>query len=123
MELNFSNSPSLGIAWFLHARLHVASKAEYLHVGLYYDQAIERSGWHVMATFKIRLLSLNSGAYCYDVIRVSKNQEFKNPNTANGLGWINFITIDELRNYSFIQDDTIKLRVHLTITSIERFTD
>ena len=91
---------------------------------LFCDKKIDGGRWRVVTTFEIRLLSSNSGAVC-DVIRICKDQEFKNSSNSPKYGWgcPEFITVDQLRSGSFIQEDAIKLQVHLTINSFERLTD
>ena len=120
--LNLPNSPSPGISWYLLAKLFV-SETEYLEVSLAYNRTVEQVRWSAVITSEVRLLSSDSGAVCHDVIKTSKNLEFMNPDEFDGRSWREFITIDKLRSGSFIQEDAIKLRAHLTIKSLETFTD
>ena len=84
---------------------------------------MDRGHWRLVATFEIRLLSSSSSNSSFDVIRTCKDHRFKNPNIYTGWGFYKFITTDNLRSGSFIQDDAIKLHARLTITSLERLND
>ena len=97
---------------------------EYLGVYLSYNNIIDdEDRWSIVATFELRLLSSNSGPICGDVVRLAKDRVFKNPDEFAGWGWSWFITVDELRSGSFIQDDTIKILAHLSTESFERIRD
>ena len=120
--MNFPISPSAGIPWFLSARPSVENGVEYLGVYLNYNNIID-DRWSVVATYELRLLSSNSGPVCGDVVKIGKDRTFKKPDSGIGWGWPMFITVDKLRSGSFIQDDTIKIRAHLSTKRFERIRD
>ena len=120
-EMNFPISPSAGIPWFLSARPSVKDGVEYLGVYLYPNNIIDKDTWSIVITYEFRLLSSNSDPVG-DVVKIGKDQQFKNSDSRNGWGW-KFITVDELRSGSFIQEDTIKIRAHLSTKRFERIAD
>ena len=116
------NSPSAGIPWYVSVRPSVENGVEYLGVYLSYNNIIDNDDrWSVVATFELRLLneSSNSG----DVVKINKDRVFKKPEEFTGWGWRKFVTVAQLRSGSFIQDDTIKIRAHLSTESFERIRD
>ena len=102
------------MSWYLNAHPLVQDGVSYLAVFLYCTSDLDR--WSVVTTYEVRLLSSSSssGAVGSDVIGTFKDCVFKKPNLVTGWGRNRFITLDKLRSGSFIQDDTIKFRVHLT---------
>ena len=94
---------------------------EFLDVYLHYNNIIDKEDrWSVVATYELRLLSSNSGlAVGGDVVKIIKDWEFKCPHFS-GLGWEQFISVDELRSGSFIQNDTIKLQIQLSTKNFKR---
>ena len=75
----------------------------------------------VVAMYEVRLLS--SGGVGSDLVKISDDIVFKNPDEFTGRGWRKFVSVKELRSGSFIQDDTIKLRVQLTTKNCKRIAD
>ena len=98
---------------------------EYLCVYLSNNNNIidDEDRWSIVVTFELRLLSSNSGPVCGDVVRIDKDRVFKKSDEIAGWGWLRFITVDELRSGSFIQDDTIKIRAHMSTKRFERIRD
>ena len=84
-----------------------------------HNSLIDKDHWTATATVEIRLLS--SSPLGGDVVRINKDCVFMKPNAFTSCGWNKFITIDKLRSGPFIQNDTIKIRAHLTVHSFERF--
>ena len=82
---------------------------------------MESDSWQIVATFELRLLSSRSTDD--DEVKICKDRVFKKPSSHNGCGWPKCIPVRRLRSGWFIQDDTIKLRAHLTIQSLERLTN
>lgn len=103
--------------WFLSAYRHVENETNYLSVYLHYQNIIEEDQWSVVGTFEVRLLGPING----DFVKTLKDKLFKKPDNFTSWGFRKFITMDNLRSSSFIQDDAIKIRVHLTTKNFERF--
>ena len=89
-------------------------------VYLFNDMSVEECRWSVVAASELRLLSSSPGQID-DEIGTLKDEEFNNDVTS--WGWENFITLYKLRAGSFIQNDTIKIRAHLTVKSFERIVE
>ena len=90
---------------------------EYLGIYLSYS-IIDNHNWSLVVTYELRLL--NSGPVGVDVVRINSDRQFKKPDSFTGWGFKKFITVDQLRAGSFIQNDTIKIRAHLSTKSFER---
>ena len=82
------------------------------------DMSVEECRWSVVAAFELRLLSPGQ---VDDEIGTLRDQEFNHEMT--DWGWNDFITLDELRAGSFIENDTIKIRAHLKVKSFEKFVE
>ena len=54
------------------------------------------------------------------MVATAKDRPFKSSDPLPSWGWPRFISVDRLRTGSFIQNDTIKIQVHLTVKSFER---
>lgn len=92
-------------------------RTKYLSVYLYCNNnLIKEDEWSVVGTLEVRLL----GAVGGDLVRTLKDKIF---NSDSMWGWKEFISMDKLHSDSFIQDDTIKIRVHLTTKKFERSYD
>lgn len=107
------------MSWYLEVRRSIKNEGR-LGVFLYYHSP-DLDRWSVATTYEVRLLS--SGAIESDLVRTIKDYVFKKDREFFGYGWPKFITFDELSSGSFIQDDTIKFRVHLTTKNFERIVD
>ena len=112
------NSSSAGIPWFLNIYRKLVDEVEHLGVYLSYNSAIDQN-WSIVTAYELQLLS-SDPSVCDDVVRIEKNREFKWSYSASGWGWPKFITVDKLRAGSFIQNDTIKIKGHLSSKSFER---
>ena len=108
------------MSWHLNPRPLVKDGVNYLAVYLHCTTDLDR--WRVLATYEVRLLSSSSAAGS-DSVMTAKDDVFKKPSEYTGYGRHKFITVDELRSGSFIQDDTIKFRVQLSTKNFERFAD
>ena len=112
--------PSAGMPWYLAACRYIESGVNYLGVYLYIYRQSSADSLSVVTDFEIRLLSSNPGPVG-DLVLTGKDLAFANSNRGwEGWGWVRFITVEKLRAGSFIENDTIKLRVHLTTKSFER---
>ena len=112
-KINFPTSPSAGLPWALSVERRSFKEghlAVFLHLSF-----IDSFTWSVATTYEIRLLNSNPG--CGDVVK-TEFHIFRSHNDLRCYGWSNFITMNRLRTGSFIQDDTIKLRVHLKVPHI-----
>ena len=107
------------MSWHLKARPLVEDGVNNLSVYLHCTSDLDR--WSVVTTYEVRLLSSSSDVVGSDVVRSTKDDVFKNHEPS--WGWKRFITVDDLRSGSFIEDDTIKFRVHLTTKNFERIAD
>lgn len=91
-------------------------------------------------TFEAQLLSYNhygneghgSVADKEEAIRIVHDRELQKPDLSSGLGWQEFITLDQLRSTSFnhshnknyyIYNRVFKIRAHLSAKSFERIAD
>lgn len=92
---------------------------DYLSVFLHYNYIPNKGRWSIEGTFELRLLSSDPAGG--DLIRTMNDKVFKNPGPPTDHGWRTFITMDKLRSGSFIQDDKIKIRVHLTTNNFKIF--
>ena len=106
-----------GIPWYLSVRRNLVDGVEYLGIYLSYS-IIDNHNWSLVVTYELRLL--NSGPVGVDVVRINSDRQFKKPDSFTGWGFKKFITVDQLRAGSFIQNDTIKIRAHLSTKSFER---
>ena len=94
---------------------------EYLKLILHHsNNIIDR--WSVMATFELRLLSSGSALFG-DVVVRKKDHVFEKPGEFIGYGWNKFISVDKLRAGSYIQNDTIRIRIHLSTRNFERIAE
>ena len=109
------------MSWHLNACPLVKDEVNYLAVYLHCTSDLDR--WSVVTTYEVRLLSSSSDVVGSDVVESAKDHVFKKPDKFTGWGWPKFITLDKLRSGSYIKDDTIKLRVHLTSKNFERIAD
>ena len=82
---------------------------EHLAVYLYHTDNIYNRG--IGVTFVLRLLGSNPSLGDDEVRKIS---DYKFRFSGFGPRWPMFITVDRLRAGSFIQDDTIKIRVYLS---------
>ena len=107
--------------WYLGARRWPVDGAmDHLGAFLYLQRTNDQDSCNIVADYELRLLSSTSGSVCSDVFYTSKGRTFESSKPFPGWGWTKFITVDKLRAGSFIQDDTIKIQVHLTTKSFER---
>ena len=105
--------------WSIDVRFLVDEGVKCMGVYLYNDMSVEGS-WSVVAAYELRLLSSNPGQVD-DEVGSEEDEEFNHEE--NNWGWPVFITLDELRAGSFIENDTIKIRAHLTVKSFERIVE
>ena len=89
-------------------------------MAVYLNRKNDLDRWSVVTTYEVRLLSSAAESDRKETI---EDYVFKNPSKSTGYGWPEFIALDELRSGSFIKDDTIKFRVHLTTKNFERIAD
>ena len=112
----------LGIRWYLFASVaEEADGVEYLGLILHHsNNIIDR--WSVMATIELRLLSVDSDLFG-DVVVRKKDHVFEKPGEFIGYGWNKFISVDKLCTGSYIQNDTIQIRIHLSTKNFERIAE
>ena len=90
------------------------------HLAVFLHRGFSLDRWSVVTTYKVRLLSSDEEN---DRVSTIEDHVFKIPSKSAGYGWRKFIAVDKLRSGSFIEDDTIKFRVHLSTKNLERFVD
>ena len=107
--------------WSIDVSFRIEDGVKCMAVYLYNDMSTDEEGsWNVVTAFELRLLSSNSGQVD-DQVATAKNKEFS-PDQISW-GWQNFITVDKLRAGSFIENDMIKIRAHLTVKSFEKINE
>lgn len=90
---------------------------DHIGVELFHNSIFDNRSWSALTSFEIRLLSVDPAC---DVVEKFEHKQFKKSDSSTGCGSSKFVSIEQLRSGSFIQDDSIQVRVHLTIQELER---
>lgn len=107
--------------WYLSVCFDLVGKATYLSVYLFQNNVIDKKDtWAISTDYEIRLLNTIPVPGGYDVVRFAKDKEFKKSEARSGWGFRDLISLEKLLSGSFIQNDTIRIRIRLATKNFRR---